>query len=152
ITPMSPSSLPGIPRSSRTSLPSHRASPTTTAASSGSSSTRARRRDRPSSTSTPTFSSATSERIHVPNPTDPETSSQSTPEPATAEAKLHVDGIAMVRLLGAQDRLLSTIETRYPEVSLHVRGNDITLTGDPRQVSAARALIAELIDMVKQGQ
>ena len=73
-------------------------------------------------------------------------------QPDHAEAKLHVDGVAMVRLLGAQDRLLTTIETQYPAVSLHVRGNDITLTGDAAQVRAAHNLIAELIDMVKQGQ
>ena len=70
----------------------------------------------------------------------------------TAEARLHVDGVAMVRLLGAQDRLLSTIETQYPGVSLHVRGNEITLTGVPDQVRAARVLIEELIELVKQGQ
>ncbi|MET1053019.1 MAG: PhoH family protein [Mycetocola sp.] len=69
-----------------------------------------------------------------------------------AEAKLHVDGVAMVRLLGAQDRLLTTIEKQYPSVSLHVRGNDITLTGDAAQVRAAESLISELIDMVRQGQ
>ncbi len=76
-------------------------------------------------------------------------------EAATAtdavEAHLHVDGIAMVRLLGAQDRLLGTIETQYPGVSLHVRGNDITLTGDQDQVAAAQALIEELIAMVRDG-
>ena len=58
----------------------------------------------------------------------------------------------MVRLLGAQDRLLSTIETQYPAVSLHVRGNEITLSGDPDQVRAAQVLIEELIELVKQGQ
>ena len=58
----------------------------------------------------------------------------------------------MVRLLGAQDRLLSTIETQYPGVSLHVRGNEITLTGVPDQVRAANVLIEELIELVKQGQ
>ncbi|MFU8946910.1 PhoH family protein [Mycetocola zhadangensis] len=58
----------------------------------------------------------------------------------------------MVRLLGAQDRLLSTIETQYPGVSLHVRGNEITLAGEPGQVRAARVLIEELIELVKQGQ
>ncbi|GGE87516.1 PhoH family protein [Mycetocola zhadangensis] len=58
----------------------------------------------------------------------------------------------MVRLLGAQDRLLGTIETQYPRVSLHVRGNEITLSGDPDQVRAARLLIEELIELVKQGQ
>jgi phosphate starvation-inducible PhoH-like protein len=100
----------------------------------------------------PTFSSATSERIHVPTSSEPVSDSEPVVEPATAEAKLHVDGVAMVRLLGAQDRLLTTIETQYPAVALHVRGNEITLTGDPSQVRAAHNLIAELIDMVKQGQ
>ncbi len=73
-------------------------------------------------------------------------------QPDLAEAKLHVDGVAMVRLLGAQDRLLTTIETQYPAVSLHVRGNEITLSGDAAQVRAAHSLVAELIDMVKHGQ
>ncbi|WP_232528851.1 PhoH family protein [Mycetocola zhujimingii] len=58
----------------------------------------------------------------------------------------------MVRLLGAQDRLLTTIETQYPGVSLHVRGNEINLSGDPQQVQAAHTLIQELIELVKQGQ
>ncbi|MCU1419218.1 MAG: phosphate starvation-inducible protein PhoH [Mycetocola sp.] len=100
----------------------------------------------------PTFSSATSERIHVPISNDPVSNGEPVGEPAIAEARLHVDGVAMVRLLGAQDRLLTTIETQYPAVSLHVRGNDITLTGDAAQVRAAHNLIAELIDMVRQGQ
>ncbi|GAB3805197.1 PhoH family protein [Humibacter antri] len=69
-----------------------------------------------------------------------------------AEARLHVDGIAMVRLLGAQDRLLTMIEKQYPLVSVHVRGNDISITGDPTQVEAARTLVAELLVMVREGQ
>ena len=40
-------------------------------------------------------------------------------EPARAE--LEVDGVAMVRLLGPQDRLLQTIEQRYPQVTVLVR-------------------------------
>lgn len=74
------------------------------------------------------------------------------PAAESAEAHLHVDGVAMVRLLGAQDRLLGTIETQYPDVSLHVRGNQITLSGEPTQVQAARVLIEELIELVKNGQ
>jgi phosphate starvation-inducible PhoH-like protein len=100
----------------------------------------------------PTYSSATLERTHVATSSDPAADNGPIDEPTTAEAKLHVDGVAMVRLLGAQDRLLTTIENQYPGVSLHVRGNDITLTGDAAQVGAAHNLIAELIDMVRQGQ
>lgn len=89
----------------------------------------------------------------MPNPNDPTLpAGEPVEQPELAEARLHVDGVAMVRLLGAQDRLLTTIEKQYPAVSLHVRGNDITLTGDAAQVRAAHNLIAELIDMVRQGQ
>jgi phosphate starvation-inducible PhoH-like protein len=63
-----------------------------------------------------------------------------------------VDGIAMVRLLGPQDRLLGTLERQYPLVSVHVRGNEISLIGEPTQVEAARRLIEELLLMVRNGQ
>ena len=62
---------------------------------------------------------------------------------------IRVDGIAMVRLLGPQDRLLKTIESQYPQVSVFVRGNEITLDGDARQLSAAVRLIEELVMMVR---
>ena len=68
------------------------------------------------------------------------------------EARLHIDGVAMVRLLGPQDRLLSMIEAQYPSVTVHVRGNEVTLSGDPDQVEAARRLVEELLLMVKNGQ
>lgn len=70
---------------------------------------------------------------------------------APAREQLDVDGIAMVRLLGPHDRLLSTIETQYPLVDVHVRGNQITLEGDPGQVAAARTLVDELLTMVRSG-
>ncbi|NNC10779.1 PhoH family protein [Planctomonas sp. JC2975] len=58
----------------------------------------------------------------------------------------------MVRLLGAQDRLLTTLEKQYPLVDVHVRGNDISITGDPEQVESARRLVEELLIMVREGQ
>ncbi|MGA1838332.1 PhoH family protein [Herbiconiux sp. 11R-BC] len=58
----------------------------------------------------------------------------------------------MVRLLGPQDRLLSTIERQYPLVAVHVRGNDITISGDAGQVEGARRLVEELLLMVRNGQ
>ena len=66
--------------------------------------------------------------------------------------ELQVDGVAMVRLLGPQDRFLQTIESQYPLVEVHVRGNQISLSGDAGQVQAARALVEELVHMVKNGQ
>jgi phosphate starvation-inducible PhoH-like protein len=77
----------------------------------------------------------------------------STPEPRSpqTEARLHIDGIEMVRLLGPQDRLLTTIERQFPLVTVLVRGNDITLKGDADQVDAARRLVEELLLMVRNG-
>lgn len=68
-----------------------------------------------------------------------------------AREQLDVDGVAMVRLLGPHDRLLSTVEKQYPLVDVHVRGNQITLEGDPAQVAAARRLVDELLVMVRGG-
>ncbi|ROP65817.1 phosphate starvation-inducible PhoH-like protein [Curtobacterium sp. ZW137] len=73
------------------------------------------------------------------------------PEPE-AVSELSVDGIAMVQLLGPQDRLLKTVERQYPGVRVLVRGNEVTLTGPERDVARARALVDELVGMVKRGQ
>ena len=62
-----------------------------------------------------------------------------------------VDGVAMVRLLGPQDRLLSQIERQFPLVEVLVRGNEITLQGEPAQVRSAERLIEELLEMVRSG-
>ena len=67
------------------------------------------------------------------------------------EVHIEVDGVAMVRLLGPQDRLLTTIEKQYPLVEVLVSGNQVTLSGDPVQVQAAKALVDELVLMVREG-
>lgn len=58
----------------------------------------------------------------------------------------------MVRLLGPQDRLLTTIEKQYPLVDVLVRGNEISLTGDREQVESVKHLVEELLVMVEAGQ
>ena len=63
----------------------------------------------------------------------------------------------MVRLLGPQDRLLKTIEAQYPLVSVHVRGNRITLLADAgdagsAELADATRLVEELTQMVRDGQ
>lgn len=73
---------------------------------------------------------------------------------ATAPAvdRILADGVAMVQLLGPQDRLLRVVEREHPDVQVHVRGNEITLTGLPASVARARALVDELIAMARAGQ
>ena len=69
-----------------------------------------------------------------------------------------IDGIEMVRLLGAQDRLLTNLERQYPLVDVHVRGNEIRLlpktSGEEAeaQVVGAKSLMIELLTMVRNGQ
>lgn len=74
------------------------------------------------------------------------------PEPL----QLHIDGVEMVRLLGPQDRLLTRLEREFPLVSVHVRGNDITLTAQESETGAtqlrdAHELVTELIALVRNG-
>jgi phosphate starvation-inducible protein PhoH and related proteins len=64
---------------------------------------------------------------------------------------IDVDGVAMVRLLGPQDRLLATLEREHPGVDVHVRGNQITLQGERPAVEQAATLVEELIRMVRGG-
>ncbi len=76
--------------------------------------------------------------------------------PENSATVLHIDGIEMVRLLGPQDRLLTRLEREFPLVSLHVRGNEISLTatdGEPgaAQLADAQRLLIELVDLVRHG-
>lgn len=65
--------------------------------------------------------------------------------------RLFADGVAMVQLLGPQDRLLRVVEREHPDVDVHVRGNEITLAGSAVAVAAARELVEELLTMTRTG-
>ena len=72
------------------------------------------------------------------------------PEEQTVERVL-VDGVAMVQLLGPQDRLLKVVEREHPTVNVHVRGNEITRVGARAAVTAALQLVNELLEMTRSG-
>jgi phosphate starvation-inducible PhoH-like protein len=73
-------------------------------------------------------------------------------EAPQVEVSLQIDGVAMVRLLGTEDRLLRSIEKRYPQVSVLARGNQIILTGRAVEVEAVTRIIEELSIMVVAGE
>lgn len=75
----------------------------------------------------------------------------SVPDDSPVVDRVYADGVAMVQLLGPQDRLLRVVEREHPGVDVHVRGNEITLTGDAASVAAARSLVDELLAMTKAG-
>lgn len=69
----------------------------------------------------------------------------------TAVEKIYADGVAMVQLLGPQDRLLRMLEKEHRDVQVLVRGNEITLTGSAEAVAKAKNLVDELMTMTKAG-
>lgn len=69
----------------------------------------------------------------------------------TVRVDLVIDGVAMVQLLGPQDRLLRAVEKQYPAVRVLVRGNEVALDGPRAEVSRARELVDELVAMVREG-
>ena len=73
------------------------------------------------------------------------------PDESSVVERIYADGVAMVQLLGPQDRLLRVVEREHPGVDVLVRGNEITLTGEPAAVAAARTLVDELLTMAKAG-
>jgi len=73
------------------------------------------------------------------------------PDTEVTRVELEIDGIAMVRLLGPQDRFLSTLESKFPSTTINVRGNLISIEGDSDEVHNAEKLFSELIDMIANG-
>lgn len=56
----------------------------------------------------------------------------------------------MVGLLGQRDELLRLVESAFP-VSILVRGNEITISGDPAQAERVGRLFEELVLLLEQG-
>jgi phosphate starvation-inducible PhoH-like protein len=70
---------------------------------------------------------------------------------ASAQVKILVPGNhLMVGLLGQRDELLRLVEAAFP-VEIHVRGNEITITGDEREADRVGRLFEELVVLLEQG-
>jgi phosphate starvation-inducible PhoH-like protein len=59
-------------------------------------------------------------------------------------------GHNMVTLLGHRDELLKTVERAFT-CDIHVRGNEITITGDEPEVALAASLFTELVALLDKG-
>ena len=65
--------------------------------------------------------------------------------------KVEVPGeYSMVALLGAGDEHLRILDGAF-DASIHVRGNEITITGDRAEVEAAAQLVDELVELLARG-
>ncbi|WP_166354989.1 PhoH family protein [Phytoactinopolyspora limicola] len=60
--------------------------------------------------------------------------------------------IPMVSLLGSGDELVRVVEASYPDVDVHVRGNEITLTGGSDDISEVERTIDEMVAVLRTGQ
>src|SRR5215208_4971643 len=59
--------------------------------------------------------------------------------------------INMVSVLGPGDEHLGLIEKAF-DADIHVRGNRVTLHGEPGEVALAERLIDELVTIIRTGQ
>ncbi len=57
----------------------------------------------------------------------------------------------MVRLLGSNDEILKLVE-RTVSSDIHVRGNEITISGAPDDNAKAERIFAELLELVQKGE
>jgi phosphate starvation-inducible protein PhoH and related proteins len=60
--------------------------------------------------------------------------------------------VPMVSLLGTGDVLLRVAERAFPRVDLHVRGNEVTMSGPPGDVALVERLLDEMLAVLDAGQ
>jgi len=72
---------------------------------------------------------------------------------AATDTKLEfsINNLDPVRLFGTEDNLLKSIEALHPNVSVLVRGNAISISGQEAECFAAKKLIDEAIKLVETG-
>jgi len=71
--------------------------------------------------------------------------------PQTVHTVVVPQSINMVSLLGPGDEHLALIEQAI-EADIHVRGNQIKLTGEPGEIALAERLLDELVTIIRTGQ
>jgi phosphate starvation-inducible PhoH-like protein len=60
--------------------------------------------------------------------------------------------ISMVTLLGPRDEMLRTIERSFPDLDVHVRGNELSLRGNTADVLLVEQLVDQLLLIIDTGQ
>jgi phosphate starvation-inducible protein PhoH and related proteins len=70
----------------------------------------------------------------------------------TTQVKISVPGNhLMADLLGHRDELLRVVESAFGAVEIHVRGNEIAITGDQAEADRVARLFEELVLLLEQG-
>jgi phosphate starvation-inducible PhoH-like protein len=71
--------------------------------------------------------------------------------PETVHTVVVPNSVNMVSLLGPGDEYLALIEKAL-EADVHVRGNQITLRGEPGEIALAERMLDELVTIIRTGQ
>jgi phosphate starvation-inducible protein PhoH and related proteins len=71
--------------------------------------------------------------------------------PDPVQSRMAVPDAALLALLGSRDESLRVAEEML-EADVHVRGNELTLTGTPADVAFAERVFTELITLAERGQ
>ena len=71
--------------------------------------------------------------------------------PDPVQSRMAVPDAALLALLGSRDESLRTAEDLL-DADVHVRGNELTLTGKPADVAFAERVFTELITLAERGQ
>jgi phosphate starvation-inducible protein PhoH and related proteins len=82
--------------------------------------------------------------------TAPHTGPGSDPE-TPAHTIIVPSSVPMVSLLGPRDEHLNLIEKAF-DADIHVRGNQVTLRGEPAEVALVERLLDELVTIIRTGQ
>ena len=72
-------------------------------------------------------------------------------QPAPVQSRMAVPDAALLALLGSRDESLRAAEDLL-DADVHVRGNELTLTGRPADVAFAERVFTELIMLAERGQ
>ncbi|MGE9807065.1 MULTISPECIES: PhoH family protein [unclassified Janibacter] len=73
------------------------------------------------------------------------------PEPAAHTITIP-ESVPMVGLLGPHDELLRTMERQFPRTDIHVRGNEMHLSGPTADITVISTLVDELLEVIAVGQ
>ncbi|GAB3875795.1 hypothetical protein GCM10029964_020960 [Kibdelosporangium lantanae] len=78
-------------------------------------------------------------------------SQESTAPDRQAQSRFSVPDTALLTLLGSRDENLKVVEELLA-ADVHVRGNEVTLSGTPADVAFAERVFAELVTLAGRGQ
>ncbi len=81
----------------------------------------------------------------------PQVEKAAQPAASTKHVVVVPNSINMVSLLGPGDEHLAVLERAF-SADVHVRGNQVTLTGEPGEIALAERLLDELVTIIRTGQ